>query len=742
MAQIEGTIERITYQNEDNNFTVARLAQPGKEYLTTVVGYLPLVNVGETLRVTGEWVSHPDYGTQFKVSSFEIVIPATINGIQNYIGSGLIKGIGPKLAKKLVDAFGTKTLEIIETQPELLKQVEGIGEKKAESIYQSFVEHKEIQDVMVFLQGYGISPIYAVKIYKEYGANTFDYIKQNPYRLAEDIFGIGFKTADSIAQKLGIEPSSFYRVISGLKYILGRFASEGHTYVPIEKLRLEAEEALAVGPELIDKCIEDLSNNGEIFLEVFDDGEKAVYLAPFYYAERGAAERFYRLAAMPYPKFYVSPAEISELERETGVRLAPGQKEAINKVLENGILVLTGGPGTGKTTTLKSIISLLEKHGQKVALAAPTGRAARRMSEATDREAKTLHRLLEYSPYEGQSMRFGRDEDRPIEADVIIVDETSMVDILLVYHLLKAIKPGTRVVFVGDVDQLPSVGAGNVLNSLIQSGCIEVVELKQIFRQSSDSLIAVNAHMINNGEFPCLNKGRDFFMDVKDSPEEVLHTILSLCSERLPKFNGFDPINDIQVLTPMKRTPIGVHHLNQQLQALLNPPSAEKEERRYGAITFREGDKVMQIKNNYNKEVFNGDIGRIIHIDNENNELIIRFPEVSGNRDVTYEGHELDELTLSYAVSVHKSQGSEYPVIVMPVTTQHYMMLQRNLIYTAVTRARKMVVLVGSKKALGIAINNCRVSQRYTRLGYRINKMFNDTLKVLGRLREDMAGDS
>lgn len=727
MAEITGTVERITYYNDENHFTVAKIQRENKEHLTTIVGYLPMINIGETLRLKGNWVNHSDYGTQFRVEEYQITVPATLNGIEKYLGSGLIKGIGPKTAKKLVKHFKLETLNIIEFAPHRLTEIDGIGEKKAEAISAAFAEQKDIQQVMMFLQSNGVSPTYAVKIFKEYKEKTIEYIKQNPYRMADEIFGIGFKTADKIAQKLGIETTSIHRITAGVRYVLGQYSNDGHTYVTFDELVEKASGVLEVTPELAKKGITELLNKEQAFCQDFPDGEKAVYLAPFYFAERGSADRIFKLESVPYKKFDIDiNKEIHALEKESGVKLSRGQKEALEKVLKNAVLVITGGPGTGKTTTIKSIIKLLEKQKQKIVLAAPTGRAARRMAEATGREAKTIHRLLEYGFTEGGGMTFQKNEDNPIDADVVIVDEVSMVDLLLFYNLLKAIQYGTRLILVGDIDQLPSVGAGNVLKDIINSGVTETVRLTEIFRQARESMIVVNAHNINNGKFPYLNnRDGDFFMIEKQDPEEVLQTILDLCSKRLPRYGPFNPIQDIQVLTPMKRTIIGVNNLNSQLQNILNPPNPAKEEKRYGAVIFREGDKVMQIKNNYTKEVFNGDIGTILKIDNEEGEVIVRFPDVTGERDIVYETAELEELTLSYAVSVHKSQGSEYPVVVMPITTQHYLMLQRNLLYTAITRAKKLVVLVGTKKALAIAVKNNKVNKRYSRLADRIRQFFN-----------------
>lgn len=727
MHEIEGIVERITYFNEETNYTVAKIQRKNKEHLTTIVGNFHAINIGETLKLKGKWVNHSDYGTQFKVESYEISVPATLNGIEKYLSSGLIKGIGPVTAKKIVNMFGLDTLNIIQYNPEKLLEVEGIGEKKLKVIVKAYDEQKDIQDVMMFLQSNGVSPTFAVKIYKEYKEKTVEYIRENPYRLADEIFGIGFKTADKIAQKLGIDSTSIYRISSGIKYTLSQFSNDGHTYVPSEKLINKCCEILDVKHEIIEEALRDLIKKEMVFVQQLDaDGKTGIYLAPFYYAEKGVSERIYKLASLPCKKLEINiEKEIIAIEKETNVKLGIGQKEALEKILDNNVLVITGGPGTGKTTTINSIIKLMEKHNMKVILTAPTGRAAKRMMETSGSEAKTIHRLLEYSFSKGEGMTFNKNEDNPLDGDVLVVDEVSMVDLILMYNLLKAVRYGTRIILVGDADQLPSVGAGSVLNDIIESGCIPVIHLNEIFRQAQESMIVLNAHRINKGEFPLLNiQDKDFFFVQREDPQDILEIIIQLCSERLPRFNKCHPMDDIQVLTPMRRTIIGVNMLNENLQKVLNPPSPHKAEKRYGSLVFREGDKVMQIKNNYTKEVFNGDIGKIIKIDNEESEITIRFPDTEGDRDVIYEPYELEELTLSYAVSVHKSQGSEYPVVIMPISTQHYLMLQRNLLYTAVTRAKELVVLIGTKKALAIAVKNNKIAKRYSYLNHRIRDSF------------------
>ncbi|HHV62508.1 MAG TPA: AAA family ATPase [Firmicutes bacterium] len=797
MASIRGIVERITYRNEETCYTVARLRRDGTrvtDNLTTVVGIFPFITPGETLKLEGEWVSHPEYGLQFKVSRAETVVPATINGIEKYLGSGLIKGIGPVTARRLVKHFGLETLDVIENRPDRLTEVDGIGPKKAEVIRRGFAEQREIQNVMVFLGEYGVSPTYAVKIFKRYGNDAIAVVRQNPYRLADEIFGIGFKTADKIASKLGIEPSSLSRVAAGVRYFLNQRAEDGHVFYPVEGLASEAAKMLDVPEARVDEALEGLEREGVIIRE----GTR-IYLAAFYHCERGVAERLGRLARIaPRPLRVDLDRELLELGSKTGVALAPDQRRAVETALRAGVVVLTGGPGTGKTTTVRSIIRIFEAHGLKVLLAAPTGRAAKRLSEATGREAKTLHRLLEVG-FCATGIEFARNEANPLDADAVIVDEVSMVDIVLMYDLLKAIRPGTRLILVGDADQLPSVGPGNVLRDIIESGAVSVVRLQEIFRQARNSMIIVNAHRINRGEFPLLNRrtagkgagsrdagskdlgskdagsksassgdagiacgsiassiaggriaggiadgdtgGRpvpgDFFFIDEEDPEKVAGTVVELVARRIPGYLRCHPIDDIQVITPMRRTVTGVDNLNIALREALNPPAPGKVEIRHGMSVLRQGDKVMQIRNNYNKMVFNGDIGRIEHIDEEDRVIVVSYPDsdgtrsgASGTRRVEYEQHELDELVLAYAMSVHKSQGGEYPVVVMPVTTQHYMMLQRNLLYTGITRAKRLVVLVGTKKAIAIAVKNTKTDSRYTALAEGLRAMCQRSLSM------------
>ncbi len=717
---IEGTLERITYRNEENDFTVAKLMPSDRGQLVTIVGVFPAVSTGESLKLEGQWVTNPKYGKQFKVEGFETIIPKTLAGIERYLGSGCIKGIGSVTAKRLVSFFGLEVLEIIEKHPDRLCQVEGIGEKKAEMISRGYEEQRDIREIMIFLQAHEVTPGLAVKIYRHYGRDTLKTIRGNPYRLAE-LTGIGFKTADKIALKLGMDPRSPQRVKAAVQFVLWEGASDGHVFLPEEDVFGKIKELFSqeeIDIPLVSEQIQALVKEKEVFIETEPGGqEKLIYLAPFFHAERGVARRFLDLRS--WQQSLNQTGEMSKLDEE--YKLTPQQYQALSKALEEGVLIITGGPGTGKTTTIKALIHLFEKNNIQVMLSAPTGRAARRMSEAAGREAKTIHRLLEYSYQEGE-FRFVKNEENPLKTEALIVDEVSMVDLLLMYNLLKALPVGCKLILVGDMDQLPSVGAGNVLRSLIGSGVIPVVTLDKIFRQARESLITVNAHRINQGDFPVTNeKDKDFYFIQEENPDKINQIILDLCRFRIPGYLNVDALNDIQVITPMRKTLVGVENLNKLMQESLNPPSSEKNELYSGGEIFRLGDKVMQIKNNYQKEVYNGDIGKIAKLNIEEGELTVTYPDFNGYREVQYSFNELDELVLSYAISVHKSQGSEYPVVILPLITQHYMLLQRNLVYTGITRARQLVVVVGTKKALGIALRNNRVEERNTLLGERIS---------------------
>ncbi|MCY3870864.1 MAG: ATP-dependent RecD-like DNA helicase [Gemmatimonadetes bacterium] len=710
MAQLRGIVDRITFQNEENGYTVARLQVEGStaynNRLATIVGEMLSINPGETVVLEGEWTTHKQYGAQFKIESYQTVYPSTVEGMRRYLGSGLIKGIGPVTAKRIVDHFGKEALDVIERDPEQLVEVEGLGAKRAKWIIKAWEDQREIHNVMLFLQSHEVGTGYAVKIWKRYGHEAVALIQENPYRLSVDVWGIGFLTADRIAQKMGIPAHSDRRIQAGLLHVLNEAADkEGHVFLPEDALIESCAEALDVPVDAIAPCVAQLLSEESI---VVDD--KRVYLPHLYYAEQGAATRCYQLSQVQRIELGNIPAEIRAIEQRDGVTFAPRQKLALEKALSHNLLVLTGGPGTGKTTTIKGLIALLEARNKKIALAAPTGRAAKRMSEATGHEAKTIHRLLKFSPSE---MAFEKNFENPLEIEALIVDEISMVDTVLMNSLLRAVPISASVVLVGDVDQLPSVGAGNVLKDVIASGTVEVVELNEIFRQAQTSRIITNAHAINRGEMPYVQNDRDadfFFLEVSE-PNQVVEMVCGLCAARLPRTYRLDSIEDIQVLVPMYRGETGANNLNQVLQDELNPKGQEMIR---GGIRFRVGDKVMQVRNNYDRDVFNGDIGRVQGI--EDDILRVRFQD----RVLEYEFSELDELVLAYALSVHKSQGAEFRAVVMPLTTQHYMMLQRNLLYTAITRARELVVLAGTKQALGMAVRNNRVAERHTTLSQRI----------------------
>ncbi|MBU2607953.1 MAG: ATP-dependent RecD-like DNA helicase [Chloroflexi bacterium] len=716
-ATLEGVLERIVFFNEENGFTVARLQVAKRQELVAIVGVLPSPMPGETLRLKGEWVVDNKFGEQFRVQSCLSVLPATITGIEKYLGSGMIKGIGPIMAKRIVTRFALETLDVIEESPEKLLEVEGIGSIRVERISKAWQEQKEIREVMIFLQGEGVSSTYAVKIYKEYGNKAIAVVKENPYRLALDISGIGFKTADKIAQNMGIYPGSPMRAEAGIIHVLSELVDEGHVYYPYEKLKENAGELLEVNESILDMALATLSDQRRVVIEQHPEHE-AVYLTPLHVAETNVATRLKTLVNSPKQMLQIDIEKAIEwVHKIDRINLAEMQKEALRKAVTCKVMVITGGPGTGKTTLVNSIIKILEKKGQKIVLASPTGRAAKRLSEVTGREAKTIHRLLEFSPNEGG---FKRNEEYPLDADMVIIDEVSMVDILLMNHLLKAIPPTATLLLVGDIDQLPSVGPGNVLKDIINSGLVETIRLTDIFRQAQESLIVVNAHRINSGEYLQLDtlpgQQNNFYFIKRQEPEQALNTIKELCKRRLPSAFQLDPLEDIQVMTPMHRGTVGVANLNAELQNLLNPN--QKSVSRGGRL-FRVNDKVMQTKNNYEKETFNGDIGRIISIDLEDQILKVRFED----RIVDYSWSDLDELVLAYAISIHKSQGSEYPAVVIPILPQHYIMLQRNLLYTAITRAKKLVVLVGSKRAVAIAIKNNKVQFRYTNLSARLNEV-------------------
>ncbi len=722
METIYGYLERITYYNEETDFLVAKLQEKGKRELTTIVGRIAGLNPGESLKLTGAWTRDKKFGEQFRVDRYETVVPATANGIKKYLGSGLIKGIGPVMADRIVKTFGADTLDIIETSPERLAAVEGIGTKRIAMITKAWEDQKEIKDVMVFLQGHGVSAAYAAKIFKQYGKESVAVVRGNPYSLAADIRGIGFITADRIAASLGIDPNSIMRAQEGLIYVLNELMSDGHVYYPLEPLVDKTAEMLKVEREIVSQAVDRLLEERRIVVERIDTPEtqgtnnRAVYLAAFHTAETNLARNLLsRKDASPNFRSIDTSKAIAWVEQKLGVTLAEMQKQAVAEVAQSRLLIITGGPGTGKTTIIRCIVEIFKVLKLCTVLAAPTGRAAKRIEEATGCEASTIHRLLQYNFQKGG---FQKNQDSPLDADAVIIDEASMIDTILMYHLVKAVPPEASLILVGDIDQLPSVGPGSVLRDIIDSRAFKVITLNEIFRQSRSSLIVLNAHRINRGEFPLLrHEGGgvpDFYFIKEEDPERALQRILKLCSEGLPKRFGFNPVREIQVLTPMHRGIIGAANLNAELQRVLNPKGT-------GVVragrTYKAGDKVIQTVNNYDKEAFNGDIGVITGLDQEAQEVTVDFD----GRPASYDFSELDELELAYAISVHKAQGSEYPAVIMPVMTQHYMMLLRNLIYTGITRGRKLVVLIGTKRALGIAIRNNKTQQRYTLLGKRLS---------------------
>lgn len=709
-------VERITYQNPENGYSVLKVKVKGYNDLVTLVGNLLEVPVGSVLLCRGEWKVDKRYGSQFVAATWEETMPATVYGIEKYLGSGLVKGIGPRFARAIVQRFGTETIDIIETEIERLYEVPNIGRKRVAKIRESWEKQKDIKNVMLFLQGYGVSTAYAAKIYREYGKESIDKVRENPYRLADDIWGIGFKTADGIAAKMGYEKEDPRRCRSGILYTLGQLSDEGHVYAGEEQLVKTAGQLLEAGETAIRDTLAGMLQAEDLILD-----KDAIYLPPFYHAECGTSRRLRDLAESTGRSLFDGLFDPSSLTAETGIEYDEVQLAAIRQAVTSKVMVLTGGPGTGKTTTTQGIIAALKKAGLRVLLAAPTGRAAKRMSEATGMEAKTIHRLLEYNPQDG----YKRNDENPLEGDALIVDECSMIDILLMNNLLKAVPVGMRLVFVGDIDQLPSVGAGNVLRDIIDSQRIPVVRLVRIFRQAQKSRIVMNAHTINQGRFPDTSNGRDtdFFFMREDDPERAAETIVRLVKERLPRAYRESP-DRIQVLTPMQRGVVGAANLNLLLQQALNPsgPSLGR-----GGYTYRQGDRVMQLCNNYAKEVFNGDLGYIREVDTEERTLKVDFD----GKWIEYDITELDELTLAYATTIHKAQGSEYPIVVMPVLMTHFVMLQRNLIYTGITRAKKICVLIGATKALAYAVHNMSVLKRNTSFRERLNP----SLTTDGKLR-------
>lgn len=717
MERIEATIQRVTFRNEENLFTVVRLKVDGTKGEVTATGKFPTAKAGQLVVVMGEWTVHPTYGRQLAVAEVEYTEPKTKKGIEKYLASGIIPGIGPSKARAIVEHFGTKALEILDEDPSKLLEIKGFGEKMVQKIAKGLSEHKAVERIMVFLRGHGATQSDAIKIYKAYGDRAIETIKENPYKLATEIRGIGFKKSDAIASELGFRNNHPYRVMSGVSHFLMADSDEGHCYSDLDEFSPRVAGLLGVDENDVRKAAVSM-DGGEVALE---DGHR-LFWAPLWYGERGVAKLMSKLTDTGLWKMEgPGEDEMEALDAECGLELADAQKAAVRAAMSNGISILTGGPGTGKTTTIKAIIALYERRGSKVLLAAPTGRAAKRMSEATGKPAMTIHRLLEFQPRE-DGWRFARDENNTIKCDALIIDEMSMVDIMLMYSLLKAIKPGTVLVLVGDVDQLPSVGPGNVLRDLIDSKTITTTELTEIFRQEGQSGIVTNAHRINEGEFPDLWGKEDFRFVQKEEPTEVASAIIDLACRIIPYKLGLDPVSQVQVLSPMRKGTAGVENLNLMLREKLNPPRKERPELKYGFTSFRRGDKVMQTSNNYDKLVWNGDMGIVTYVDAEEGELVVSFPDPEGDRSVKYAQQELDQLELAFCISIHKSQGSEYQAVVMPITTSHYMMLRRNLVYTGITRARSYVAIVGTKKAMAIAIRNASVAERRTRLAQRLRE--------------------
>ncbi len=740
MERIKATVIEIIFYNEENCYAVVGMEHPQMDFVA--VGYLPHAEKGRTFVLEGEWKTNPKYGEQFAFTAFTEELPNTVEGIEAFLASGLLKGIGKKTAAAIVAHFGEDTLSIIENEPLRLAEISGISEKKAQNVSEAYRAHREFAQITVYFQKYGITPAYAMKLYKVYGSDTIKEVEENPYRMVDDIFGIGFKKADAIARQMGIAMDSEYRVRSGILYALGRFAErEGHTFYPQKEFCEKAAAFLEVSASDIYEMTVQMAFDGDVHLETLE-GRSVIFPIRYWQAEQNVCAKLLVLNDSPLSHI-ADECEmerlIQSIEAETGIELSENQRFAVSSSLASGVSVITGGPGTGKTTILNTIMRIFDRRGISAAIAAPTGRAAKRITETSGYPASTVHRLLEYYYSEGgDGMRFGKTAEDPLDYQAVIVDEVSMVDILLMDGLLSALRPGTRLILVGDADQLPSVGAGNVLRDIIESEVIYSVQLTEIFRQAQESMIVVNAHRINRGEYPdCNVKEKDFFLLRQQNEKEVVATIKDLNLRRLPNFYQSDAVRDIQVMTPVRKGMLGTHQLNEELQQVLNPPSPEKREKKHGDRIFREGDKIMQIKNNYQlsyrrtdtmqegEGVFNGDVGFIQSIDDENGQLYALFDD---NKYVAYEFSQLDEVELAYAITVHKSQGSEFPIIIMPVSWFPPMLATRNLLYTAVTRAKDVVVLVGSEAHMRAMVDNNPIVQRYSGLKARLQRFLNSPL--------------
>jgi len=733
MEEKQGTITEIIFRNDDNGYTVAVMETDEEEF--TVVGVLPVCVKGTGYRMRGSFKVHPTYGEQFAFTEYEELLPEGADKITAFLASGVIRGIGPKTAALIVGHFGENTLKIIEEEPRRLLEISGIGEKKIAMIKESYDAHREFATISMFFQQYGVSSEYALKLYKAYGADCVDIIKENPYRLVEEVRGIGFHKADVIASKMGIEEESPFRVRSGIRYGLVYYAGEGNTFMPQQELCEKVAELLEVSTELVYDNLVQMAFEGDVKVDAVD-GQNVVYLFFYYLAEQKVCANLALLSSAPLKSLTVDPDNmISMTEGETGIKLSDRQKDAVKSSLTSGISVITGGPGTGKTTIINAIIKIFKNSGLKTAIAAPTGRAAKRITETSGNYASTIHRLLEYAYSDSEDdMQFGKNSDDPLDYDVIIIDEASMIDLLLMKGLTDAIKPGTRLIMVGDADQLPSVGAGNVLRDIIESEYVHTVKLVEIFRQAEESMIVVNAHRINRGEYPFLNeKDKDFFFMERQSEKDMVSLILELVTKRLSSYyRDIEPIRDIQVLTPVRKGNLGCVSLNSELQQALNPPDPSLSEKKYGDRIFREGDKVMQIRNNYGLKwkrmsdytegegIFNGDVGFIDKIDTEFNEVNVIYDD---DKYVTYDFSQLEEVELAYAITVHKSQGSEFPIVVMPVSYFPPVLATRNLLYTAVTRGKQIVVMVGSENRMKAMIDNNRIKMRYSGLKFRLSAL-------------------
>lgn len=720
---LEGTLERVVFHNEENGYTVFRLKIEGKSDFTTVVGHMSQPQPGVDIRVQGRFVENPRFGRQFQMDSYETLLPATQAGMRHFLGSGLISGVRHGLAARIVEAFGEDTFKVIDEDPDRLTSVPGISPRIASNIKEAWAEHIGIRELIIFLQPYGISTAYAVRIHKVYAAQSLEIVKENPYRLAMDIHGIGFLTADKIAKKMGLEHDSPLRAEAGLLYTLRKLTDDGNVFFPLEELVHMTSDELELTIDIVRQGIERLIFDERIVVETLYSSLKgeevepfeAVYLSLYHHCEENIAHYLKRILSSPKSVSFSKPDSLLEkVLPSLPIELAEEQVEAARQSLLGKVLVITGGPGTGKTTVINSIIRLFETKKARTLLCAPTGRAAKRMSETSGMEAKTIHRLLEYTPTEDG---FLRNENNPLACSLLVVDEASMLDTLLLFHLLKAVPLGATVVFVGDINQLPSVGPGNVLKDIMDSGAVNVVELTEVFRQASESEIIVNAHLINEGQLPPLSRPEsglsDFYFIRQEDPESAADMVVDLVKNHIPRRFGLDPVDDIQVLTPMHRGAAGVENLNKLLQETLNK---SEEEIKRGERVYHLDDKVMQVRNNYEKDVYNGDIGRICYLDPKERELTVRYDD----KNVLYSFEELNEITPAYAISVHKSQGSEYPAVVIPIMMQHYMLLQRNLVYTGVTRGKKLVILVGSIKALSIAVKNNKTHRRHTWLAHRL----------------------